>query len=76
MALVLAWSADYEQAIFHINAKVPSTVKWVWFHGEGQILKYERTNDGFCLVESSKLLEIPLENKKAFKEASSVFGRD
>lgn len=73
---VLAWSVDYERAIFHINAKVTSAVKWVWFHCEGQILKYERTNDQFCLIESSESLEMPLENKKAFKDIPSVFGRD
>ena len=73
---VLAWSVDYERAIFPISAEVIPAVKWVWLHCEGRIFKYERSNSGFCLVESCKSLEMPLENKKAFEEIPSVFGRD
>jgi len=74
--VVLAWSADYEQADFCINAEVISAVQWVWFHCKGNIFKYERENDEFRLVEICKSLKMPLKNQKAFQEVPSVFGRD
>ena len=76
-SFVFAWSEDYECQRYIIYSEIPQEAKYFWANRFGKYLyKFERTKDGWKLVEKSSALTFEglkrIRRGPAFKEVPPV----
>ena len=77
---ILVWTEDYEKEWFFLYDEIPEEAKYFWANRfgikTGKLFRYEKTKDGWTLLETGKPLSREAISRikcgPAFKEVPSV----